>query len=205
MQPHLGGAVALIVIWAVVSIYAGVPWKYFIFAGSLLAALMSFAWFTPGVLSDYQHKRVYDFINPDPKAGGYQATRSIIAIGSGGLAGAGYLKGDQKAAQYIPEQHNDFVFSVIGEEGGLIGSTLVIGFFSFFFYRVWLVGFRTQNAMDRMVVGGLFGVLVFHTVVNLGMVLQLTPVVGLWLPFLSAGGTALWTCMAAVGILDNIR
>ena len=205
MQPHLGGAVALLVIWGVISIYAGVPWKYFIVAGSLLAALISMAWFTPGVLSDYQRKRVYDFVNPDPRAGGYQATRSIIAIGSGGLVGAGYLKGEQKAAEYIPEQHNDFVFSVIGEEGGLIGSTVVLGIFAFFFYRVWLVGFRTRSAMDRMVVGGLFGVLAFHTIVNLGMVLQLTPVVGLWLPFLSAGGTALWTCLAAVGILDNIR
>jgi len=205
MQPHLGGAVALLVIWLIVSIYAGVPWKYFTVAGTLLAGLLAFAWFTPGVLSDYQHQRVRDFMHPDPRAGGYQSTRSIIAIGSGGLAGAGFLKGEQKAAQYIPEQHNDFVFSVIGEEGGLIGSVIVLAAFAFFFYRVWLVGFRTTTPMARMVVGGIFGFLAFHTVVNLGMVLQLTPVVGLWLPFVSAGGTALWTCLAAVGILDNIR
>lgn len=205
MQPHLGGAIALLVIWAVVSIYAGVPWKYLLATAAAVAGLAAFAWFTPGILSDYQHKRVRDFLNPDPLAGGYQANQSVIAIGSGGVLGEGFLKGDQKAARYIPDQHTDFVFSVIGEEGGFVGSMLTLSAFGFFFYRVWLVGFRTTTPMARMVVGGLFGVLAFHTIVNLGMVLQLTPVVGLWLPFVSAGGTALWMCMAAVGILDNIK
>ena len=92
-----------------------------------------------------------------------------------------------------------------GEEGGLVGCTLVLAIFGFFFYRAWLVMVEASEPYYKMLVAGIIGLIGFHTVVNLAMILQLAPVVGLWLPFLSYGGTAMWLCMACVGLLLNIR
>jgi rod shape determining protein RodA len=105
---------------------------------------------------------------------------------------------------FVPEQHTDFIFTVIGEEGGLIGCTLVLAGFGFFFYRIWRVAYAADEPFHRMMAAGLFSVLAFHTIVNLGMNLEMLPVVGLWLPFMSYGGTAIWLCMAAVGLLLNL-
>jgi rod shape determining protein RodA len=123
----------------------------------------------------------------------------------GGLAGTGFLKGEQKEGRFIPEQHNDFIFTVVGEEGGLIGATIVLAAFGFFFWRVWLILIRAPDPFYKMVAGGIFAALFFHTFVNLAMLLKLLPVVGLWLPFMSYGGTALWLCLSCVGLLIGIR
>jgi len=123
----------------------------------------------------------------------------------GGVSGAGFGKGDQKHAHFIPEQQNDFIFTVIGEEGGLIGCSFVLIAFGVFLYRIWLIMVQAEDPFHRLVAAGVFGTLAFHTIVNLGMNLQLLPVVGLWLPFMSYGGTAMWLCMASVAVLLNMR
>ena len=133
----------------------------------------------------------------------YQQKQSETAIAMGGVVGEGYLNGVRKAANYIPEQQSDFVFSIIGEELGFTGSLLTLAAFGLFFYRVWLVIFRSRDPMAQMVAAGVFGVLGFHTIVNLAMVLNVSFTIGLWLPFMSSGGTALISSLMMVGILDS--
>lgn len=201
LQPHLAGAVSLIMIWLAISLYAGVPWKFVAATGLAVACLWSLAWFTPGILPPYMRSRVYAMTHPDPKKNTYQQDMAKRAFGVGGLNGVGYGQGKQKAARNIPEQQNDFIFTVIGEEGGLVGATLTLAAFVFFFFRVWLVGYRAVEPFGQMISAGVLAVLGFHTIVNLGMNVGVLPVAGLWLPFISYGGTALWMCMACVGLL----
>ncbi|MBL6010787.1 FtsW/RodA/SpoVE family cell cycle protein, partial [Bacillus halotolerans] len=104
-----------------------------------------------------------------------------------------------------PEQRNDFIFTVPGEEAGFVGGVLILALYGFFFYRVWLVMVHAEEPYFRMIVGGIYTVLGFHMCVNIAMVLQLIPVVGLWLPFMSSGGTAMWLCLSCVGLLVGIR
>lgn len=222
-QPHYGAAGILAAAWFTIALLAGVPGK---FLGTIVATVVIFVGVNltvPAVgkvfLKGYHLPRLLGFMGVEAPDNGktdkelkkaksdatYQTTQAAIAFGLGGVSGRGYLKGEQKESHFIPEQHNDFVFTVPGEEAGLIGCTLILALFSFFFYRVWLIVLYAVDPFYRMVAGGLFAVLVFHTFVNIGMVVSILPVIGLWLPFLSAGGTALWLCMASVGLLLNIR
>ncbi|MCB8933194.1 MAG: rod shape-determining protein RodA [Fimbriimonadaceae bacterium] len=204
-QPHLGGALVILVIWLSICTVARVPGKFIVATVAASVALLASAFTIPGIMTDYQKARVIAMFRGDDSDGGYQSLRAQIAFGVGGVAGSGYLKGEQKEGRHIPEQQTDFIFTVVGEEGGLVGSALVLAMFGFFLYRVWLVMLCATEPFAKMVAGGLLGLFSFHTIVNLGMNLQLLPVVGLWLPFLSYGGTAMWLCMAAVGLLLNLR
>jgi rod shape determining protein RodA len=211
MQPHLGAALVMLVVWFSVSLLAGVPMRYFGAAAAAAVVLVGLVFTVPSLsnklLHGYQKDRIEGLLtkSKDTKGSNWQTDRAEIAFGVGGVYGTGFLQGQQKAGQFIPEQRNDFVFTVIGEEGGLIGCTLVLAAYGFFFYRIFLVMLNATDPFYKMVVGGIFAVIGFHTFVNIAMVLQILPVVGLWLPFLSSGGTAIWLCMACVGLLLNIR
>lgn len=201
LQPHLAGAVSILVVWLAVSLAASLPWRTLFLAGALAVGLGAAAWYSPGVIKPYMRDRIESKLNPDSKAGAYQQTQALIAIGLGGVAGTGYLKGERKAARFIPEQQNDFVFTVIGEEGGLVAGFLLLLAYAWFFFRVWEVGQRSADLWPRCVSNGVLAVLGFHVFVNLGMNLAVLPVAGLWLPFVSYGGTALWMAMTLLGIL----
>ena len=211
LQPHLGAALVLLVIWFGVSLVAGVPTKFLaatVGVAIALAGLGVAAMKIPGLpilIHKYQIQRLLNMGASDPKKGNYQTDRAEIAFGVGGVSGTGWLKGEQKAGHFIPEQHDDFIFTVVGEEGGLIGCTLVLAAYAFFFYRLWLVMFYASDPFYKAIVGGLFAALGFHMFVNIAMVLHILPVVGLWLPFLSYGGTAMWMCMSSVGLALSIR
>jgi rod shape determining protein RodA len=204
-QPHLGATLVILVAWLTVSLGAGVRLRYLVGSVLAVAVALTFALQVPGVLKSYQRERVKALLDPNTKGNAYQPLRAQIAFGVGGVTGVGYLKGEQKMGHYIPEQQNDFIFTVMGEEGGLIGCLLVLGTYGFFYFRVWLVMLQADDSYFRMVTAGIFGILAFHTIVNLGMNLQLLPVVGLWLPFMSYGGSAMWLCMACVALLLNMR
>lgn len=204
IQPHLGSAVGMLAIWFVICLYAGVPTKFLAISGLAAVLLAGIAFHVPGLMQPYQRERVIGLVSPDPADTGYQQRRAMIAIGVGGVLGTGFLQGEEKAAHFIPEQQTDFIFSVIAEEGGLVGSTLLLAAFGFLFYRIWLIGYLASTPYPRMVAGGVLAILAYHTIVNLGMNLAITPVVGLWLPFISYGGTALWLCMAFLGLLMNL-
>lgn len=204
-QPHLGSTLVIGVMWLAMSLAAGVRFRYVVGAVVLGVAALTAAFFIPGVLSPYQRERVMGLFNPDPKTTGFQVERGLIAIGSGGLTGKGFLKGEQKSLKFIPEQQTDFIFTVVGEEGGLIGCVMILSIFGLLLMRIWLIVFQGYDQYDRIVAAGLLALFAFHMTANLGMVLRLLPVVGLWLPFMSYGGTAIWLCMASVGLLLNLR
>jgi rod shape determining protein RodA len=167
---------------------------------------LGFGMVTPFVwekLEDYQQNRILTFLDPghDPRGAGYQIIQSKIAIGSGGVIGKGYLQGSQARLDFLPERHTDFIFSVLGEEFGLLGSLTVIGLFTFAFYRCLRIAVRCRSRFASFVVVGATSVIFFQFVVNVGMVLGMMPVTGLPLPFVSYGGTALLVSWIFVGMI----
>lgn len=156
-------------------------------------------------LKDYQKRRITTFWNPeaDPLGAGYQIIQSKVAIGSGGFFGKGFLHGSQTQLRYLPEQHTDFIFAVIGEEFGFIGVLLGLTLFSIFLFRIIQIANASRNRFRSSIAIGIGAILGFHMFVNIGMTVGLFPVTGLPLPFISYGGTALLTNMAMVGLLLN--
>jgi rod shape determining protein RodA len=210
-QPHLGAAMTVFVTWIAVSIVAGVSGRQMAAFLCSLVLLGGLTFSIPAVRNkffhSYQMSRVLGLENSEKDAQGrnYQTDQAAIALGVGGFTGTGFLKGEQKQAGLIPEQHDDFIITVIGEEGGLVGCTLLLATYGFFFYRIFLIMLNATEPYYKMLAGGVFAILGFHTFVNIAMVLHLLPVVGLWLPFMSYGGTAIWLCMSCVGLLLNVR
>ena len=157
-------------------------------------------------LHDYQKRRILTFLNPDmDKLGaGYQVIQSKVAIGSGGLKGKGFLEGTQTKLAFLPEQHTDFIFSVIGEEFGFIGALCILVLFMFIIYRAIFIAIQVKSRFSSLVAVGLATIFVFHVFVNIGMTIGVMPVTGLPLPFLSYGGSTLIMSMVLIGFLLNI-
>jgi rod shape determining protein RodA len=157
-------------------------------------------------LKPYQQERILTFVSPerDRAGAGYQVIQSKIAMGSGGVTGHGYLKGTQKGLAFLPQQHTDFVFSVLGEEFGFAGCAAVLFLFALLVSRILRLAVKARSRFAGTLVVGIAASLVFHVVVNVSMTLGLAPVTGLPLPFLSYGGTFLMATMAQMGLLLNI-
>lgn len=157
-------------------------------------------------LHDYQKRRILTFLNPDmDKLGaGYQVIQSKVAIGSGGLKGKGFLEGTQTKLAFLPEQHTDFIFSVVGEEFGFIGALCILALFMFIIYRAIFIAIQVKSRFSSLVAVGLATIFVFHIFVNIGMTIGVMPVTGLPLPFLSYGGSTLIMSMVLIGFLLNI-
>jgi rod shape determining protein RodA len=157
-------------------------------------------------LHDYQKRRIQTFLDPsrDPYGAGYQIIQSKIAIGSGGLAGKGYLKGSQKALSYLPMRHTDFIYSVVGEEMGLIGSLTVVLLYVVVIARGYRLAVTCRSAFASHLAVGLVTALFYHIMVNMLMTVGWAPVTGLPLPLLSYGGTALLVNGIQIGMLQNV-
>jgi rod shape determining protein RodA len=157
-------------------------------------------------LEPYQQQRIATFLNPesDPSGAGYQVLQSKIAIGSGMIVGKGYLRGTQNVLSFLPQQHTDFIFSVVGEEWGFLGAFLVIALFALLVLRSFYVGRTCRSPFESFVAVGVGGLILYHAGLNMAMTMGLFPVTGLPLPFLSYGGSFLLTMMAALGLLQNI-
>jgi rod shape determining protein RodA len=157
-------------------------------------------------LKPYQQERILTFVSPerDRAGAGYQVIQSKIAMGSGGVTGHGYLKGTQKGLAFLPQQHTDFVFSVLGEEFGFVGCAAVLFLFALLVSRILRLAVKARSRFAGTLVVGIAASLVFHVVVNVSMTLGLAPVTGLPLPFLSYGGTFLMATMAQMGLLLNV-
>jgi rod shape determining protein RodA len=153
-------------------------------------------------LADYQKNRLLVFLDPgmDPRGAGWNLIQSKVAIGSGGLFGKGFTQGTQKRLDFLPEQHTDFIFSVVGEELGFVGVAVVILVFGFLLLRLVQLAERTPDPFAGMVLFGIFGTWLVHIFVNVGMTVGIVPITGIPLPFLSYGGTFLVTCWALTGL-----
>ncbi|MBI2796123.1 MAG: rod shape-determining protein RodA [Gemmatimonadetes bacterium] len=157
-------------------------------------------------LHPYQQRRLLVFLDPqsDPRASGYHVIQSQVAIGSGGWLGKGYLDGTQKRLAFLPAQHTDFIFSVVGEELGFVGVSMALALFLLLFLRVVRVAQRANDTFSSLVAFGLGASWFVHVLVNIGMTLNLMPITGIPLPFFSYGGSFLLSCWIAVGILLRI-
>ncbi len=203
-QPDLGTAATYFVPLVVMLFVRGVALRYFALAGILMVALSPLVW---NLLKEYQRKRILAVIDPysDYAGSGYQLIQSVIAIGSGGLWGKGITKGTQSQLMFLPESHTDFIFSVIGEELGFLGTfTLTLLIFLFLLRILSYLRF-TLLSSERLFVAGVFSLLLFQYAVNILMTLGLFPVVGIPLPFVSFGGSSMLTFSALVGILLSIH
>ncbi len=204
-QPHLGATVTIFVSWLVICFIAQVPWKQII--GFLMALILVGTVLGATLLRDYQKERLRTLVSKtkDDQKEHYQQDQAMIAIGVGGTLGQGFLKGEQRERRAVPEARNDFIFTVIAEEGGFFGSALVMFTFAAFFIRGWMLALKMSDLFARMACVGVLTVLAFHWIVNTAMNLGIGPVIGLWLPFISYGGTALWLCLACVGLVINLN
>jgi rod shape determining protein RodA len=158
-------------------------------------------------LEPYQQARIISFADPthDPRGAGYQVLQSRIAIGSGGLWGQGYLNGSQKGLRFLPEQHTDFIYAVIGEELGFVGASAVLLFFFVMLMQLIRIAERSRDAFGSIAVFGIFGAWTTHVLVNVGMTVGVMPVTGIPLPFLSYGGSFLVASFIAVGVAQRVE
>jgi rod shape determining protein RodA len=157
-------------------------------------------------LQDYQRNRFLVFLDPyiDPRGAGYQHIQSRIAIGSGGLLGRGFTEGSQKRLAFLPEQHTDFIFAVIGEELGFIGAGAVVMVYGFILWRLARMAERAPDPFAGIVMFGIFGAWLTHILVNVGMNVGVMPITGIPLPFLSYGGSFLLATFIALGIVERM-
>ena len=159
------------------------------------------------MLHDYQKQRIFTFLNPenDPLGTGYHIIQSKIAIGSGGLYGKGWMDGTQSHLQFLPERWTDFIFAVLGEEFGLLGTIVLLLLYCFILIRALFISMQAQDTFTRLLAGSLTLTFFVYLFVNVGMVTGLLPVVGIPLPLISYGGTSMVTLMAGFGMLMSIQ
>lgn len=156
-------------------------------------------------LKPYQKARIVSFVDPDDARGSaYQIIQSKVAIGSGGLTGKGYLKGTQKGLSFLPEQHTDFIYSVVGEEFGFVGCSVILILFGALLLRAIDIAATARNRFGSLLVIGVVSLLAFQVVVNIGMTLGMLPVTGIPLPLISYGGTSLSTTLFGIGLVLNV-
>ena len=205
MQPDFGTATVFVIIFAFELFFAGIHRKYIIGVCSLGAIVSPIIWF---LLEEYQKNRIISLFSPekDPTGSGYHVLQSKLAIGSGMIWGRGYLKGPQTQYGYLPEKQTDFVFSVIGEEFGLIGAIFIAALLLLIVYRCFdNAKSCSHDTFGEMICIGVGSMMFFHVLENIGMCLGLLPITGIPLPFISYGGSNLVTCFIAVGLVQNVR
>lgn len=204
VQPDLGTATMIAAGGITVMFLSGIPLRLFVGAGVLGAGALPIVF---SFLHDYQQKRVLIFLNPEEDAlgAGYHITQSKIAIGSGGIFGKGFLNGTQSHLDYLPEGHTDFVFATMAEEWGLLGGLAII--FAFILVGRWglQVANRASTRFGRLTAAALSMTIFYYVTINLLMVMGLAPVVGIPLPMVSHGGTAMLTVMLCLGVLMSIE
>jgi len=204
-QPDLGTALTYIAVLISCAFIAGLRWKYVAVIAVVALLVLPVTW--TYFLKDYQKARLVSFMDPDrdPQGTGYQQIQSLIAVGSGGMFGKGVTKGTQTQLRFLPVPHQDFIFSAFAEEHGFVG---VVFMLSLYFVMIMRIIQNAQTAPDRVgmyICMGVAGLFLFHILVNVGMVAGIMPVTGIPLPFMSAGGSSVWSSFLALGLVNNVR
>ena len=205
LQPDLGTVMVIVFIVLGVLAVAGSPARWV--AGLLLAGAVLGAGVAPHLLSTYQKDRFAAFTNTqlDPGGVGYNTRQARTAIGSGGITGKGLFRGSQTQGRFIPEQQTDFVFTVAGEELGLVGAGAIICVLGLVLWRGLRIATKATDAFGRLVAAGVVSWFAFQSFVNIGMTLGIMPVTGLPLPFVSYGGSSMFANLIAIGLLQNVH
>ena len=203
-QPDLGTALVFVAILVGMLFLSGASlgWMGLFAAGVMAAAPVAI-----GLLHDYQRQRLFCFLDPyaDPQGACYQLVQALNAVGSGGWLGRGLTVGGEGQRGYIPVQSTDFIFTVVAEDLGFVGGTVVLILFGLLIWRILLIGWRAQDAFGTLIAAGLATMLVFQITVNVGMVIGVMPVTGIPLPFITYGGSSLISLLFGMGILESIR
>jgi rod shape determining protein RodA len=211
-QPDMGMSMVFMSIFLSILIVSGIRWRILIaLACFFLSLIMSLVYiyfafpvfFRENILDEYQLNRFYGWLTPYEysSAQGFQLIKSLLAIGSGSLSGKGYMQTEV----YLPEPHTDFIFSIIGEQFGFIGASLVISLFFLLIYRMIHIALECNDPYGSYLCAGIIGMITFQVFQNIGMTVGLLPITGLPLPFISYGGSSLATYMLAIGIILNVR
>jgi rod shape determining protein RodA len=204
-QPDLGTAVTLLPILLVVAYVAGLPMRYLgiLALVALVAAPVAYRW----GLQDYQRERISTFLDPaqDPKGAGYQQIQARITVGSGGVWGKGFMGGTQGQLRFLPVAHNDFIFSVLAEEQGLVGVLVVLGLYLFVIGRALDAARLAKDRLGAYLVLGVLSSFTFQVIYNITMSAGLAPVKGLTLPLMSYGGSSMIATLAGFGLILNVR
>jgi rod shape determining protein RodA len=204
LQPDLGTAMIVLFTFASMMLFIKVKPKTLITLATVIAITLPVAY--KFGLKPYQRQRLVTFIDPmsDPKGSGYNSIQSMIAVGSGQVLGKGYKKGTQSQLNFLPEHHTDFIFSVFSEEHGFVGCMILLLLYLIFLMNGLQVAFQSHDKFALLLVVGLLSVYFWHVFVNMGMVMGILPIVGVPLPFLSYGGSALITATLGVAIITNV-
>lgn len=203
-QPDLGTGIMLMAIGSTMIIFSKV--RRWILAGAVICSLAG-AWGAWNfALRDYQKNRVLTFISPesDPLRTGYNSIQSKIAVGSGKFFGKGFQQGTQSQLEFLPERHTDFIYSVLSEEHGFVGSVLTVGLFCFLYLIIIRIAMNSRDKFGALLCVGVLGYVFWHMTVNVFMVMGLLPIVGVPLPLLSYGGSSMLTTMAGLGLISNV-
>lgn len=203
-QPDLGTALLVLGAGFFVIFFAGLSWKVI---GGMFAAFLAALPLFWTLMHDYQRQRVLTLLDPtlDPLGKGFHIIQSTVAVGSGGLTGKGFLKGTQTHLEFIPEKTTDFIFAVLAEEFGLMGCLFLLTLYTFLIFRGLAIASNAPNLFTRLMAGAMSLIFFIYAFVNIGMVSGILPVVGVPLPLMSYGGTALVTLGMGAGILMSIQ
>ncbi len=204
-QPDLGTAGILLFIFIPVIFLAGIRYKLILIALGLSVISIPFVWIF--LLKPYQRDRIVTFMSPelDPIGKGYQIIQSKIAVGSGQIWGKGYLQGTQAQLNFLPARHTDFIFSVFTEEWGFVGGVLLVMLYAFLI--LWCLKYvgKTKDRSGSILTAGVTAILTAQVIINIGMVIGILPIVGMPLPFMSYGGSAMLSHMVGIGLILNVR
>ena len=214
-QPALSASLVLVAIFCIELFIAGLDWRFIrtvliivvpIVALILIDVSLENPIFTDKVFKPHQFNRILSFVDPSRDANlYYQTEKSISAIGSGQMTGKGLFNGTLNQLSYLPEPHNDFIFSVIGEEFGFVGCIFVLVVLLFIVFRCIVVATSARDPFSQLIAAGIAGMFAFQTFVNAGVATGILPNTGMSLPFVSYGGSSMWTNMVAIGLILNIR
>jgi rod shape determining protein RodA len=206
LQPDLGTSIVLVVILVGVLVVAGARARHLGIL-ALTALVLIFGAFQLGLVKEYQIARLTSFLDPqnDPERTGYNRLQAEIAIGAGGLTGVGYLQGTQTNLDFVPEQHTDFIFTVVGEEFGFVGAMTLLLLFAVLLWRAFRIALLSKDPFGTYVASGVASMFAIQIFVNVGMTLGIMPITGIPLPFVSYGGSSLLTNAIAVGLLLNVH